>query len=145
MEQFVPFVQAVGRGEKLKRDLTRDEAQEAMRLILTEQAAPAQVGAFLVAQRVKGESADEVVGFTRAVRDLCHRINPQGWIVQEPEGSIECPPGRATRVLPADPEAEPLIVDTQALGFDSQGDTPSINAGHSTEFVVLPRRWVQGG
>ena len=266
MEAFIPFIKAVGRGEKLKRDLTRDEAQEAMRLILTGQVTPAQVGAFLVTQRVKGESADEVVGFTRAVRNLCYRISPQveglidlglpydgkartlqlapvaalvaaaagqpallhgdkeiptkygvgpadllealgitidlppdaverhieeigigflyaprfapawhaltpirrqfglrtalntvekfinpanapitvagffhmnylqrmrgalqalsaqGWIVQGPGGSIECPAGRATRVLSAAPETEPLILDTEALGFDGRDD-----------------------
>lgn len=77
MEAFIPFIKAVGRGEKLKRDLTQDEAQEAMHLILTGQATPAQIGAFLVAQRVKGESPDEVVGFTQAARSLCHRINPR--------------------------------------------------------------------
>jgi len=66
MQAFIPYVQAVGRGEKLKRDLTREEAREAMRLILDGTATPAQIGAFLITQRVKGETADEIEGFVEA-------------------------------------------------------------------------------
>ncbi len=66
---FVPFVQAVGRGNKLRRDLTRAESFEAMRLILRQKATPAQIGAFLIALRVKGESEEEIGGFTKVVRD----------------------------------------------------------------------------
>jgi anthranilate phosphoribosyltransferase len=66
---FIPFVQAVGRGEKLKRDLTYDEAVEALRLILQRSATDAQIGAFLIAQRVKGEAVEEIRGFTQVVRN----------------------------------------------------------------------------
>lgn len=68
-EQFIPFIRAVGRGEKLKRDLTYDESREAMRLLLTGGASQAQAGAFLMTQRVKGESADEIRGFTDTIRE----------------------------------------------------------------------------
>ncbi len=67
--QFIPFIRAVGRGDKLKRDLTYDEAREAMRQLLTGGASAAQAGAFLMTQRVKGESADEVRAFTDTVRE----------------------------------------------------------------------------
>jgi anthranilate phosphoribosyltransferase len=75
---FVPYVQAVGRGEKLKRDLSYDEAVEALRLILQRRATDAQIGAFLIAQRVKGESVDEIRGFTQVVRNEFMRpISPR--------------------------------------------------------------------
>ncbi|SHK72241.1 anthranilate phosphoribosyltransferase [Rhodothermus profundi] len=77
MNAFIPYVQAVGRGEKLKRDLTREEARDAMHLILDRTATPAQIGAFLVTQRVKGETSDEIVGFVEAARTFCHRIQPR--------------------------------------------------------------------
>ncbi len=67
-KEFIPFIRAVGRGEKLKRDLTYDESCEAMRLLLTGGASAAQAGAFLLTQRVKGESADEIRGFTDTTR-----------------------------------------------------------------------------
>ena len=77
-DAFIPFIKAVGRGEKLKRDLTYDEAKEAMRLILQGRAAEAQVGAFLIAQRVKGEAVDEILGFRDVVREAFVRpISPR--------------------------------------------------------------------
>lgn len=75
---FIPFVQAVGRGNKLRRDLTREEAIDAMRLILRQHATPAQIGAFLIAQRVKGEAEDEIRGFAQVLRDeFIHQISPR--------------------------------------------------------------------
>src|SRR5262245_52184042 len=67
-DDFVPFVKAVGRGEKLRRDLTYDEAVAAVQMIVRRQATPAQIGGLLIAQRVKGEVADEIRGFTDGVR-----------------------------------------------------------------------------
>lgn len=75
---FIPFVQAVGRGEKLKRDLTQEEAIAAMRMILQRSATDAQIGAFLIAQRVKGETVEEILGFTQVVRnEFMQQIAPQ--------------------------------------------------------------------
>lgn len=49
-------------------DLTPAEAQEAMNIIMTGQATPAQIGAYLVALRMKGETVDEIAGSARAMR-----------------------------------------------------------------------------
>ena len=68
-EAFIPYIKAVGRGERLKRDLTYEESVEAMRLIARQEATDAQIGAFLIAQRVKGEAIDEIVGFTQVLRE----------------------------------------------------------------------------
>ncbi|MBE2224017.1 MAG: hypothetical protein IAF02_20935, partial [Anaerolineae bacterium] len=65
---FIPYIKAVGRGEKLKRDLTHDEAYDALCLMLNGSATDAQIGAFLIAQRVKGEAVDEINGFIDAAR-----------------------------------------------------------------------------
>ncbi len=74
---FIPFVKAVGRGEKLKRDLTYEEASEALTMILEGRPTLAQLGAFLISQRVKGESVDEVRAFTDVVRNrFMYRITP---------------------------------------------------------------------
>ena len=67
-EAFKDIIRIVGRGRKLQRDLTREEAENAMRLLLTGGVSEAQVGAFLVTMRVKEETAEEIIGFVRAAR-----------------------------------------------------------------------------
>lgn len=52
-----------------KTDLTAAEAEEAMNIIMTGQATPAQIGAYLVALRMKGETIPEITGSVRAMRD----------------------------------------------------------------------------
>lgn len=49
-------------------DLTSGEAEEAMQIIMTGQATPAQIGAYLVALRMKGETIAEITGSVRAMR-----------------------------------------------------------------------------
>lgn len=62
------IIAAVGKGKELSRDLSYSEASEAMRLLMEAQATPYQIGAFLVAVRVKGESADELAAFAETAR-----------------------------------------------------------------------------
>jgi anthranilate phosphoribosyltransferase len=50
------------------QDLTEVEAEGVMEQIMTGQATPAQIGGFLVALRLKGETVAEVTGFARAMR-----------------------------------------------------------------------------
>ena len=65
---LAPFIQIVARGKGRARAMTLDEAQEAMALILTGDAAPEAVGALLMVMRLRGETADEIAGFTAALR-----------------------------------------------------------------------------
>ncbi len=51
-----------------KTDLTAAEAEGAMNIIMTGQATPAQIGAYLVALRMKGETIPEITGSVRAMR-----------------------------------------------------------------------------
>jgi len=70
------FLREIGQGPRAGRDLTREEAREAMSLILSQQATPAQAGGFLLVQRYKGESPDELAGFAEAVRASARTIAP---------------------------------------------------------------------
>ena len=49
-------------------DLTREEAAQAFDIIMSGEATPAQIGAFIVALRMKGESADEIAGGASSMR-----------------------------------------------------------------------------
>ena len=50
------------------QDLTTEEAETAMTLIMTGQATDAQIGGYLVALRMKGETVAEIIGSARAMR-----------------------------------------------------------------------------
>ena len=50
-------------------DLTRAETRGAMDAIMEGDATPAQIGAFLVALRIKGETAEEIAGCAEALRE----------------------------------------------------------------------------
>jgi anthranilate phosphoribosyltransferase len=58
-------------------DLTRAEAREAMNTIMSGEATPAQIGGFLVALRLKGETADEIAGCAEAMRAHVLAVRPQ--------------------------------------------------------------------
>lgn len=90
-----------------REDLSAAEAEQAMTVILAGQASPTQIGAFLVALRMKGETAEEVFGFARAMRE------------------------RAVRV-PLDSDEEPLL-DTCGTGGDGSG---TFNISTTAAFVV---------
>jgi anthranilate phosphoribosyltransferase len=57
------------------RNLSSTEALEAMQIILSGRATPAQIAGFLVALRMKGETVDELVGFARALRQMAEAID----------------------------------------------------------------------
>ena len=59
------------------RDLTFGEAREAMGEIMSGGATEAQIGSFLTALRMKGETIDEISDFASAMRAYCQRINPK--------------------------------------------------------------------
>jgi anthranilate phosphoribosyltransferase len=59
------------------RDLTSEEAEEAMGLIMTGNATPAQIGGFLVALRLKGETVNEIAAFARVLRKFSTKVKPR--------------------------------------------------------------------
>ncbi len=62
------YVRAMGRGPSRGRSLTQAEAQDAMAQILAGTAAPEAVGALLMLMRYRGETPEELAGFTLALR-----------------------------------------------------------------------------
>lgn len=65
---FAQFVRILGKGKKGSRPLTEDEAFQAMQMIMQGEVLDVQLGAFLMLLRVKEETAEELLGFVRAVR-----------------------------------------------------------------------------
>lgn len=57
------------------KDLNTEEMIGAMREVMTGEATPAQIGAFLVALRMKGETIDEITGAATVMRELSSKVD----------------------------------------------------------------------
>ena len=60
-----------------RQSLSADEAEATMNEIMTGGATPAQIGAYLAALRLKGETPDEIVGSARAMRAKSLKIHTE--------------------------------------------------------------------
>jgi anthranilate phosphoribosyltransferase len=61
-----------------RRNLSDTEMREVMRLIMTGQATPAQIGGFLVGLRMKGETVEEIAAAAEVMRELATRVGVSG-------------------------------------------------------------------
>jgi len=66
-----PYLDRIVRRE----NLTESDAHSAMSVILAGQETTPRIAAFLIALRMKGETADEVVGFARAMREAANTVD----------------------------------------------------------------------
>lgn len=58
-----------------QQDLNEQQMANVMEQIMTGQATDAQIGGFLVALRMKGETIDEITGAARVMRSLASKVN----------------------------------------------------------------------
>lgn len=58
-----------------KQDLSAEEMSATMRLIMTGEATPAQVGGFLIGLRMKGETIDEIAAAAAVMRELASKVD----------------------------------------------------------------------
>ena len=78
MDAFKPYLAKVATGARL----TADEARAAFDDMLSGEVTPSQMGAFLMALRVRGETVEEITGAVTAMRAKMLRVNA-------PEGAID--------------------------------------------------------
>ncbi len=78
MADMKSFLAKVASGETL----TRDDAEAAFSVIMSGDATPTQIGGFLMALRVRGESVDEIAGAVCAMRGKMTKV-------VAPEGAID--------------------------------------------------------
>lgn len=93
-------------------DLDEAEMVSVMQEIMGGEATDAQIGAFITALRLKGETVAEITGAARVMREKATAINP---------------------FSPAELEAGQVLVDTCGTGGDSSG---TFNVSTTTAFVV---------
>jgi anthranilate phosphoribosyltransferase len=71
MEAMKPLIAELAKGASL----SRSDAERAFDQMLSGEATPAQIGAFLMALRVRGETVDEIIGAVSAMRAKMLRVN----------------------------------------------------------------------
>nr|Q021N5.1 RecName: Full=Anthranilate phosphoribosyltransferase [Candidatus Solibacter usitatus Ellin6076] len=59
-----------------EQHLSAADAEAAMQIVLRGEASHAQIAAFLIALKMKGETVDELVGFARAMRAMAVPVSP---------------------------------------------------------------------
>ena len=69
-ERFKQHLRKIGSGEHTSKSLSRQEAADALELMLREQATPAQIGAFLIAHRIRRPEPQELTGMLDTYRAL---------------------------------------------------------------------------
>ncbi|MEC4892194.1 MAG: anthranilate phosphoribosyltransferase family protein [Oscillatoria sp. PMC 1051.18] len=74
--QFRELLKKIGSGAHTSKDLSRTEAKEAMRMMLHSQATPAQIGAYMIAHRIKRPTAEELAGMLDAYHEIGPKLKP---------------------------------------------------------------------
>ena len=69
------------------QDLAEMEMMAAMEEVMAGQASPAQIGAFVTALRMKGETVTEVTGAARIMRQHAQRIDTRANVVVDTCGT----------------------------------------------------------
>lgn len=100
------FIKEIGRGKEGARALSREQAADLFGQILDGEVSDLEVGAFCIAMRIKGETADEMCGFLDATQA---RLRP----IQE----IPTAPNRPIVVIPSYNGARKLPVLTPLLAL----------------------------
>ncbi|MBI3445114.1 MAG: glycosyl transferase family protein, partial [Magnetospirillum sp.] len=73
---FAQYVRILGKGPRLSRPLTFEEARDGFGMVMRGEVEPVQLGAFLCLLRVKTETPEEAAGLAAAIRATITR--PQG-------------------------------------------------------------------
>jgi anthranilate phosphoribosyltransferase len=102
-----------------KEDLTESEMEQTMEEIMTGETTPAQIGAFIVAMRMKGETVEELTGAARVMRAKAQRIMVKDNAVSIDRDEINVD--------------EETILDVVGTGGDG---TKTFNVSTTTAFVA---------
>lgn len=109
---IAPYIKEIGRGKEGARSLTSDQAHDLMSQVLDGRVSDLEVGAFAMAMRIKGESADELSGFLRATHERCLSIQvtqPMVWLPSY-NGARKLPNLTALLALLLAQEGTPVLV-----------------------------------
>ena len=104
MDDLKPFIAKAATGATL----SREEARDAFDVMMSGNATPSQIGGFLMALRVRGETVDEITGAVTVMREKMTRVTA-------PAGAIDIV-GTGKRITLLD------HIDTVGIDFAAGGN-----------------------
>jgi anthranilate phosphoribosyltransferase len=116
---FRELLKKVGSGVHTGKDLSRQEAARATEMMLSQEATPAQIGAFSIAHRIKRPTSEEVAGMLDAYDRLGPKLQP---IHQGPVTVLGTPYDGRSRTAPVTPITALLLVASGAPVVMHGGD-----------------------
>jgi anthranilate phosphoribosyltransferase len=75
--EFRELLKKVGSGVHTGKDLSREEAATATQMMLLQEATPAQIGAFMIAHRIKRPTSEELAGMLDAYDQIGPKLQPR--------------------------------------------------------------------
>jgi anthranilate phosphoribosyltransferase len=136
-QRFRDLLKKVGSGSHTSRPLTRDEAAEAGRLMLSQTATPAQIGAFLIAHRIKRPTPEELAGLLDAYADLGPMVMPIE--TEQPVVVLGCPYDGRSRTAPVTPITALMLAASGVPVLMHGGDRMPTKAG--LPLIDIWRHW----
>lgn len=161
---FRDLLRKVGSGPHTGENLTRQEAEAATRMMLLQEATPAQIGAFMIAHRIRRPTGEELAGMLDAYEELGPVL--KAIAANHPVTVLGIPYDGRTRTAPLAPvtalvlaaagcpvvmhggdrmptkEGDPLILFWQSLGVDwtqlSLNQVQTVLEETGIGFVYLP-------
>ncbi|MGB3509041.1 MAG: anthranilate phosphoribosyltransferase family protein [Microcoleaceae cyanobacterium] len=100
-DRFRELLKIIGSGTHTGKNLTRSEAAAAMRMMLLQEATPAQIGAFLISHRIKRPTGEELAGMLDAYNELGPKL--QGGSSMGLVTVLGCPYDGRSRTAPVTP------------------------------------------
>ncbi len=132
---FRELLKKVGSGTHTGKDLTRTEAASATRLMLQQEATPAQMGAFMIAHRIKRPTAEELAGMLDAYDEIGGKIPPLTTETLYPVTVFGVPYDTRSRTVPVFPITLLLLASVGVPVIFHGGDAMPTKYG--TPFVEI--------
>ncbi len=98
-DRFRELLKKIGSGPHTGQNLNRAEASDALRMMLQQQATPAQIGAFLISHRIKRPTGEELAGMLDVYDELGPHLTP----TLSPTLVLGCPYDGRSRTAPFAP------------------------------------------
>ena len=100
---FREYLKKVGSGTHTGKDLSRQEAEAATAMMLTQAATPAQIGAFMIAHRIKRPTPEELAGMLDAYDQLGPQLDEHSLAFERPVTVFGNPYDGRSRTAPITP------------------------------------------